>query len=86
MSCSGSTYKYSEVYRGEYPASEPETQTMIAFQEDRKFVKVIDLHSYAEEVRPGYGNLVSKHLLITVKVNVRRCLLQFGNYLMIMVT
>jgi hypothetical protein len=85
MSCSGSTDKYSEVYRGEYPASEPETQTMIAFQEDRKFAKVLDLHSYAEEVRPGYGNH-SKTVVLTLKVSARKCLLRFDNYLITMVT
>lgn len=56
LSCSGSTSPSSETYKGPSPNSEPETKVMVAFQEDRKFAKVLDFHSYAEEVRPGYGS------------------------------
>ena len=52
--CSGSTDPYSETYKGTSPASEVETQTMIAFSDDRHFVKVIDFHSYGREVLYGY--------------------------------
>ena len=53
--CGGSTSVTSSTYRGPSPASEPETQTMIAFGNDRHFAKVADYHSYAREVRYGYG-------------------------------
>ncbi len=52
--CSGSTDPYSETYKGPSAASEPETQTMIAFSEDRHFAKVIDYHSYGRVVLYGY--------------------------------
>lgn len=52
--CSGSIDPYSETYKGTSPASEAETQTMIAFKNDRHFAKVIDYHSYGREVLYGY--------------------------------
>ena len=52
--CSGSTDPYSETYKGSGPASEAETQTMIAFSNDRHFAKVIDYHSYGRVVLNGY--------------------------------
>lgn len=55
--CGGSATVSSLTYRGPEPASEAETQTMIAFANDRWFAKVVDLHSYAREVRYGYGCL-----------------------------
>jgi hypothetical protein len=55
--CGGSTIVASQTYRGPEEASEPETQTMIAFGCDRRFAKVADLHSYAREVRYGNGCL-----------------------------
>jgi len=55
--CGGSTTITSQTYRGPEEASEPETQTMIAFGCDRRFAKVADLHSYAREVRYGNGYL-----------------------------
>ncbi|MBN2317364.1 MAG: hypothetical protein JXM79_25800, partial [Sedimentisphaerales bacterium] len=55
--CGGSTTITSQTYRGPEEASEPETQTMIAFGCDRRFAKVADLHSYAREVRYGNGCL-----------------------------
>jgi hypothetical protein len=55
--CGGSTTITSQTYRGPETASEPETQTMIAFGCDRRFAKVADLHSYAREVRYGNGCL-----------------------------
>lgn len=54
---SGSTDPNSETYKGPYPASEEETQTMIAFGNDRHFVKVLDYHSYGREVLFGYYTL-----------------------------
>ncbi len=53
--CGGSSLVTSETYRGPAPASEAETQTMVAWGTDRRFAKVADLHSYAMEVRYGYG-------------------------------
>jgi hypothetical protein len=55
--CGGSTFISSQTYRGPAEASEPETQTMIAFGHDRHFAKVADLHSFAREVRYGNGCL-----------------------------
>ena len=52
--CSGSTDPYSETYKGPSAASEPETQTMMAFSDDRHFAKVLDYHSYGNEVLYGY--------------------------------
>lgn len=52
--CAGSTDPYSETYKGSSPASEVETQTMIAFSNDRHFAKVIDYHSHGREVLHGY--------------------------------
>jgi hypothetical protein len=54
---SGSTDPFSETYKGPSPASEAETQTMIAFSNDRHFCKVIDYHSYGREVLYGYCSL-----------------------------
>lgn len=53
--CGGSTFPSSQTYRGASPASEPETQTMIAWSQDQDFAKVIDYHSYGEEVLYGYS-------------------------------
>ena len=53
--CSGSTDVTSQTYRGPSPASEAETQTMIAWAEDRRFAKVADMHSFGREVRSGFG-------------------------------
>ena len=55
--CGGGTATTSETYRGPEPASEAETQTMIAFGRDRRFAKVADLHSAAREVRYATGCL-----------------------------
>jgi zinc carboxypeptidase/carboxypeptidase family protein len=55
--CGGSTYVSYNTYRGPAPASEAETQTMIALVQDRHFAKVNDFHSYAREVRYGNGCL-----------------------------
>jgi len=59
--CSGSTDPYSETYKGPSSASEPETQTMIAFSNDRHFTKVVDYHSYAREVLWGYDSYCHSH-------------------------
>jgi hypothetical protein len=55
--CGGDTTTAWETYRGPAPASEAETQTMIAFGRDRRFAKVADLHSAAREVRYANGCL-----------------------------
>jgi len=53
--CSGTGSTGSETYRGPFPASEAEPQTMVAWGADRRFTKVFDFHSFASEVRYGYG-------------------------------
>ncbi|OHB72881.1 MAG: hypothetical protein A2Z25_05265 [Planctomycetes bacterium RBG_16_55_9] len=55
--CGGGAAVTSQTYRGPEQAAEAETQTMIAFGNDRHFAKVADLHSYAREVRYGNGCL-----------------------------
>jgi len=59
--CSGSTDPYSETYKGPSSASEPETQTMIAFSNDRHFTKVVDYHSYGREALWGYDSYCHSH-------------------------
>lgn len=56
LSCGGSPDSSGETWRGPKPFSEPETKTMRAFQDNRNFAKVMDFHSYAEQVRTNYGN------------------------------
>ena len=53
--CSGSAGTNSSTYRGPSAGSEAEVQTMIAWGTDRRFDKVFDIHSFASEVRYGYG-------------------------------
>jgi len=55
LGCGGDPTPGSESYRGPHPFSEPETQTMEALQARMNFAKVMDVHSYAEEVRINYG-------------------------------
>lgn len=54
-SCAGEASGGGETYRGPKPFSEVETQTMQALQKDRNFAKLMDFHSYGEEVRTNYG-------------------------------
>lgn len=56
LSCGGSTNSGGETWRGPHPFSETETKTMKAFQDNRNFAKVMDFHSYAQQVRTNYGN------------------------------
>lgn len=53
----GSTNPYDETYKGPSPASEPETQTMMVFGNDRHFAKILDYHSYGREVLYAYVSL-----------------------------
>lgn len=53
----GSTNPYDETYKGPSAASEPETQTMMVFANDRHFAKVLDYHSSGREVLYGYLSL-----------------------------
>ncbi len=53
--CSGSTSPDSEIFKGQSPASEAETQTMVAWSLDRRFAKVLDYHSSGREVLHGYA-------------------------------
>ncbi len=59
--CSGSSNKNSETYKGPSPASEPETQTMMAFSKDQHFTKVLDYHSYGREVLYSYHPSCHSH-------------------------
>jgi carboxypeptidase T len=52
--CGGSTVPSSQTYKGPSPASEEETQSMIAFALDRHFAKVIDYHSFGQVVLLTY--------------------------------
>jgi hypothetical protein len=52
--CSGASETESGNYKGPSPGSEPETQTMMAFAEDQRFTKVLDLHSSGREVVFAY--------------------------------
>jgi len=53
--CSGSTNPSSEIYKGPEPASEAETQTMIAWSRQQHFERIIDNHNYGREVLRGYA-------------------------------
>jgi len=64
FSCGGSSTPASDTYRGPSAASEPETQTVLAFHEDRRFAKVLDFHSYAREVRSIYADCASLPALV----------------------
>jgi hypothetical protein len=55
--CSGSTSPGSNTYKGPSAASEPESQTMLAWSNDRHFAKVIDYHSSGREVLWSYDCL-----------------------------
>ncbi len=54
LSCGGSTNPASETFRGPAPASEEEIQSLLGLSRAQRFTKVIDFHSFAEEVRRGY--------------------------------
>jgi len=53
---SGSTNPSSQIHKGPAPASEPETQTMIAFANDQVFEKLLDFHSSGRQVLWGFYN------------------------------
>lgn len=52
--CSGSSNPSSSTYKGPSAASEAETQAILALSNDRRFAKVIDVHSRGREVLWGY--------------------------------
>jgi len=52
--CGGSPTPASQTYRGPAAASENEVQTMLTFARDRRFAKVIDFHSFGQQVLLGY--------------------------------
>lgn len=55
-SCNGSSgWRWSQTYRGESPASEPETKAMMDFIRDIRPVFDISYHSYSELVIYPYG-------------------------------
>jgi hypothetical protein len=53
--CSGSTDPSSQTYKGPSPASEAETQTMLAWSDELRFAKVLDYHSAGREVLYAYS-------------------------------
>ena len=53
--CAGSTNVGSETYKGPSPASEVETQTIMALSEDQRFTKVLDYHSSGRETLWEYA-------------------------------
>jgi hypothetical protein len=53
--CSGSTSPSTETYKGPSAGSEPETQLITTFSEDRRFAYVVDYHSYGSEVLWAYA-------------------------------
>lgn len=55
--CSGSTTVNTQTYKGPGPASEAETQTMMAFSEARRFAKILDFHSFGSEALYNYACL-----------------------------
>ena len=55
FSCGGSTNPSSGTFRGPGPGSEPEMQTMVLWQADRKFDRLVDLHSFGRDVRQNYA-------------------------------
>ncbi|MFT5756503.1 MAG: hypothetical protein ACI9LM_001221 [Alteromonadaceae bacterium] len=60
-SCSGSSSHSSQTYKGTSPASEVETQTMMAWGNDRRFSKVIDFHSSGREILWDYHPSCATH-------------------------
>ena len=52
--CSGSSLPDSSTYKGPSPASEAETQTMLALTAEQRFARVLDFHSSGQEVLWGY--------------------------------
>ena len=52
--CSGSSQTGSQRYKGPEAASEPETQAMIALATERRFARVLDLHSFGRMVLRAY--------------------------------
>ncbi|NQZ82260.1 MAG: pre-peptidase C-terminal domain-containing protein [Colwellia sp.] len=60
-SCSGSTSHSSQTYKGQSAGSEVETQTMMAWANDRRFTKVIDFHSSGREILWDYHPNCATH-------------------------
>lgn len=53
--CGGSSFPSSQTFRGDAPASEAETLTMMALTDEYRFAKVIDFHSFGREVLHSYS-------------------------------
>lgn len=53
--CGASNSPSSNVYRGPAPGSEEETQTIVGLSQARNFAKVMDFHSYGQEVLQTYN-------------------------------
>jgi hypothetical protein len=52
--CSGSTVESSNTFKGPFPASEAETEALIAMSEVLRFEKFMDFHSTGREVLANY--------------------------------
>ena len=57
--CGASSNPGSQIYKGPSPASEPETQTMMAFARMQRFEKYLDFHSYGREILDTYSPCTS---------------------------
>ncbi|MCB9883592.1 MAG: hypothetical protein H6834_17525 [Planctomycetes bacterium] len=57
--CGASSNATSQTYMGPSPASEPETQTMMAFARKLRFEKYLDFHSYGQDVLDTYSPCTS---------------------------
>lgn len=69
--CRGSSgRRFSQTYRGEFPASEPETQAMMKFVSKIRPVFNISYHSYSELVLYPYGCSPHKTLTQNIVENI----------------
>ncbi|NRA95730.1 MAG: carboxypeptidase regulatory-like domain-containing protein [Planctomycetes bacterium] len=63
--CGASNNPTSNVYRGPSPQSEAEVQTIVGLSQARNFAKVMDFHSYGQEVLQGYNCAAMPSLIDT---------------------
>ena len=76
--CAGSTNVNSDTYKGPSPASEAETQTLMAWSQDVRFAKVIDYHTFGPEAL--YEYLCSNHPLVSFFLAEAQILSQMSGY------
>jgi len=53
--CAGSSVTSNETYKGPSAGSEPEVQVLMKFANDRRFARLVDYHSFGQEVLWGYS-------------------------------